>query len=81
MPYHPKGTALYLKERERQEMLKGYQEMAALNKEIYLADLDSVRGHEQARTRPVLIIQNDIRPLRKSGRGDSTPPKRRWTRH
>jgi len=28
--------------------------------EIYLADLDPVRGHEQAGTRPVLIIQNDI---------------------
>ncbi len=28
--------------------------------EIYLADLDPVRGHEQAGTRPVLIIQNDV---------------------
>lgn len=28
--------------------------------EIYLADLDPVRGSEQAGTRPVLIIQNDI---------------------
>lgn len=28
--------------------------------EIYLADLDPVRGHEQAGTRPALIIQNDI---------------------
>jgi mRNA interferase MazF len=28
--------------------------------EIYLADLDPVRGHEQAGARPVLIIQNDI---------------------
>ncbi len=28
--------------------------------EIYLADLNPVRGHEQAGTRPVLIIQNDI---------------------
>ena len=28
--------------------------------EIYLADLDPVRGHEQAGTRPVLIIQNNI---------------------
>ena len=28
--------------------------------EIYLADLDPVRGHEQAGTRPVLIVQNDV---------------------
>jgi mRNA interferase MazF len=28
--------------------------------EIYWADLDPVRGHEQAGTRPVLIIQNDV---------------------
>ncbi len=28
--------------------------------EIHLADLDPVRGHEQAGTRPVLVIQNDI---------------------
>ena len=28
--------------------------------DIYLADLDPVRGREQAGTRPVLIIQNDI---------------------
>ena len=28
--------------------------------EIHLADLDAVRGHEQAGTRPVLVIQNDI---------------------
>jgi mRNA interferase MazF len=28
--------------------------------EIYLADLDPVRGHEQAVTRPVFIIQSDI---------------------
>ena len=28
--------------------------------EIYLADLDPARGHEQAGARPVLIIQNDI---------------------
>ena len=27
---------------------------------IYLADLDPVRGHEQAGYRPVLILQNDI---------------------
>ena len=28
--------------------------------EIYLADLDPVRGHEQAGTRPVLVVQNDL---------------------
>lgn len=28
------ALALYLKEREQQEMIKGYQEMAALNKEL-----------------------------------------------
>ena len=28
--------------------------------EIYLADLNPVRGHEQAGTRPVVIIQNDL---------------------
>jgi mRNA interferase MazF len=28
--------------------------------EIYFADLDPVRGHEQAGTRPVLIVQNDV---------------------
>jgi len=28
--------------------------------EIYWAELDPVRGHEQAGTRPVLIIQNDV---------------------
>jgi len=34
---HPiirEALALYLKQRERQEMIKGYQEMAALNKEL-----------------------------------------------
>jgi len=28
--------------------------------EVYLADLNPVRGHEQGGTRPVLVIQNDI---------------------
>lgn len=28
--------------------------------DIYLADLDPVKGHEQAGYRPVLIFQNDI---------------------
>lgn len=28
--------------------------------EIFLADLDPVIGNEQGRTRPVLIIQNDV---------------------
>lgn len=28
--------------------------------EIYLADLNPVKGHEQAGYRPVLIVQNDI---------------------
>jgi len=28
------ALALYLKERERQEMIKGYQEMAKLNREL-----------------------------------------------
>lgn len=28
--------------------------------EIYLADLDPVRGHEQAGVRPVLVVQNDL---------------------
>ncbi len=27
--------------------------------EVYLADLNPVRGHEQGGTRPVLVIQND----------------------
>jgi len=28
--------------------------------EVYLADLNPVRGHEQGGTRPVLVVQNDI---------------------
>ncbi|CAK7087454.1 MAG: Endoribonuclease EndoA [Enterocloster aldenensis] len=28
--------------------------------EIYFADLDPVRGHEQGGVRPVLILQNDV---------------------
>ena len=34
--------------------------MAALRGEIWLADLDSVRGHEQAGRRPCLIISADL---------------------
>ena len=32
----------YIRERERQEMIKGYQEMAALNRELAEADMAAV---------------------------------------
>jgi CopG family transcriptional regulator/antitoxin EndoAI len=36
------ALALYLKERERQEMIKGYQEMAALSKELAEESMSAV---------------------------------------
>jgi len=36
------ALALYIKERERQEMIRGYQEMAALNQELAEEDRAAV---------------------------------------
>jgi hypothetical protein len=36
------ALALYLGQRERQEMIKGYQEMAALNKELAEESMSAV---------------------------------------
>jgi metal-responsive CopG/Arc/MetJ family transcriptional regulator len=36
------ALALYLKERERQEMIKSYQEMTALNKELAEESMSAV---------------------------------------
>ena len=41
-PIIREALALYLKEGERQEMIKGYQEMAALNKELAEESMSAV---------------------------------------
>jgi CopG family transcriptional regulator/antitoxin EndoAI len=57
------ALALYLKERERQEMIKGYQEMAALNKELAEESMSAVNNRECLEPLRGLIISKKSLPL------------------